>query len=411
MRLPTFAWMAMTALTVLNPNQTKCFAAAAADFGGDLAFLRQHTEVVVLSDPSGQAQVVVAPRYQGRIMTSTARGPRGTSFGWVNRELIASGQVQKHINVFGGEDRLWLGPEGGQFSLFFAPGVPFDLEHWFTPAVFDTEPFAVVSQSADRVLCRRDIQLTNYSGTPFHLEADREVRLVPVTDALAKFGLSLPQGVSAVGFESVNTVKNLGDQAWKKETGLVSIWILGMLDASPQTTVVIPFVPGPESELGPVVNDAYFGKVPADRLIEGNGVLYFRADAKHRAKIGLPPRRAKSILGSYDAAHQSLTLVQLTRPAGATDYVNSMWEIQKEPFGGDVINSYNDGPAQPGAKQMGQFYELESSSPALALAPGASATHVHQTLHIQGGEKQLDPIARAALGVSLAEIKRAFPER
>jgi hypothetical protein len=25
-----------------------------------------------------------------------------------------------HINVFGGEDRFWLGPEGGQFSIFFA---------------------------------------------------------------------------------------------------------------------------------------------------------------------------------------------------------------------------------------------------------------------------------------------------
>jgi hypothetical protein len=34
--------------------------------------------------------------------------------------------------------------------------------------------------------------------------------------------------------------------------------------------------------------------------------------------------------------------------AGATDYVNSMWEDQKEPFSGDVVNSYNDGPTATG---------------------------------------------------------------
>jgi hypothetical protein len=100
--------------------------------------------------------------------------------------------------------------------------------------------------------------------------------------------------------------------------------------------------------------------------------------------------------------------VSFTRPAGASDYVNSMWEIQKAPFAGDVVNSYNDGPPAPGAAQLGRFFELESSSPALALAPNASAQHVHQTIHLQGDEAKLDPLARAALGVSLAQIKGAF---
>jgi hypothetical protein len=68
----------------------------------------------------------------------------------------------------------------------------------------------------------------------------------------------------------------------------------------------------------------------------------------------------------------------------------------------------NHGPPAPGAKQLGQFYELESSSPALALAPGQTAVHVHQTLHLEGSEAELDPITRQCLGVSLEEIKRAF---
>jgi hypothetical protein len=144
---------------------TTGFQATAATFAQQVEFLRRHTDLVVLSDKSGAAQVAVTPAWQGRVMTTTARGPKGASFGWVNRELIASGKLQAHINVFGGEDRFWLGPEGGQYSIFFAKGSSFDLEHWFTPAAVDTEPFEVVSKAADHILCRREIQLTNYSGT------------------------------------------------------------------------------------------------------------------------------------------------------------------------------------------------------------------------------------------------------
>ena len=82
---------------------------------------------------------------QGRVLTSSVAGANGFGYGWVNRELIASGKIAQHINAVGGEDRIWLGPEGGQFSIFFAPGVPFDLEHWFTPAPLDTDPYEIVS--------------------------------------------------------------------------------------------------------------------------------------------------------------------------------------------------------------------------------------------------------------------------
>jgi hypothetical protein len=39
-----------------------------------------------------------------------------------------------------------------------------------------------------------------------------------------------------------------------------------------------------------------------------------------------------------------------------------------------------------------------------AFAPGASLRHVQRTFHLQGPESELDAIAKAALGVSLAEI-------
>jgi hypothetical protein len=85
-----------------------------------------------------------------------------------------------------------------------------------------------------------------------------------------------------------------------------------------------------------------------------------------------------------------------------------MWEISDAPYGGDVANSYNDGPPAPGALPLGPFYELESSSPAAKLAAGASLTHVHRTFHFRGPEAELDRVAKKALGVSIADIVAAF---
>jgi hypothetical protein len=177
---------------------------------------------------------------------------------------------------------------------------------------------------------------------------------------------------------------------------------------SPKTTVVIPFHKGDIQALGPIVNDAYFGKVPADRLVIDNGVLFFRADGNRRGKIGVSRARATETIGSYDADHQVLTIVQYTLPKEAKDYVNSMWQIQDKPYNGDTINSYNDGPTEPGKSSLGAFYELETSSPVAELKPGQSLTHIHRTIHLQGSASQLDAIARAVLGVDMARISKAF---
>ena len=107
------------------------------------------------------------------------------------------------------------------------------------------------------------------------------------------------------------------------------------------------------------------------------------------------PERSRAILGSYDPTRNVLTLVQFSQTSGVTDYVNSLRKIQDQPYGGDAGMSYNDGPASPDAKPLGLFYELESSSSAAALAPGASLAHVHRTVHFIGPETALDAIARA----------------
>jgi hypothetical protein len=380
-------------------------SASAQTFGEDVAFLKSRTAVVVLTDGKTGARVAVCPDLQGRVMTSSARGEAGPSFGWINRELLASGKRDPHFNAYGGEDRFWLGPEAGQFGLFFKKGDPFDLAHWHTPAAIDTEPYPVRESAPDRVSFRKPMSLVNYSGASFDLRLDRTVKLLAAREALAALGAGDAAGLEVVAYESENRIENRGASAWRKETGLISVWILGMFKPSPTTTVIVPFEPIGK---GPLVNDAYFGKVPADRLVMRGKTLFFRGDGLFRSKIGLPPGRAKSVLGSYEAAGRVLTLVEFTLPKDATDYVNSMWEIQAAPYGGDVSNSYNDGPPAPGAKGLGPFYELETSSPAAALGPGQALVHRHRTLHLVGDEAALDRVTRQVLGTSLAEIKGIF---
>jgi uncharacterized protein DUF6786 len=376
-------------------------------FESDVAFLRQHTQVLMLGDPSG-AQVVVAPAYQGRVMTSTTGTADRPSFGWIGRAAIASGKRQPHMNVFGGEDRFWLGPEGGQYALFFKRGDPFDLDHWQVPEPLDWGSWEVTNQTPAAVRFHKRMMLKNYSGTQMEIDVERTVRLLPHVDLMTSLGDSPGSAVRAVAFESSNTVTNVGGAQGKLESGLVSVWILGMFSPSSQTTIALPFVPGSESTLGPVVNDTYFGKVPADRLSVKSSAVLFRGDGQYRSKIGLSPARALPMAGSYDALGHTLTLVQYTRPADRVGYVNSMWEIQREPYKGDVINGYNDGPPAQGEAPLGPFFELETSSPALDLLPGQRHTHVHRTFHLVGPDAELDRIARATLKVGLDDLTNAF---
>ncbi len=273
-------------------------------FCDDAAFLEKQTAAVILKSPDGQAQVVVVPKYQGRVMTSTSGGEKGRSYGWINYSLIESGKFVEHFNAFGGEDRFWMGPEGGQFALFFQKGTPYDLDNWQTPPIIDTEAYPVVSKTDHEIVFQKKGTVVNRSGTVFDIQIDRTVSLLDSARTGKLLGVTIPESVKQVAYESKNSVTNKGKEAWVKEKGLLSIWILGMFKHSPTTTIVIPFVKGAESELGPKVNDTYFGKVPAERLVGKDEVLFFKGDGKYRSKIGLSPKRARECGGQLRFGQQ-----------------------------------------------------------------------------------------------------------
>lgn len=372
-------------------------AAKLTPYAKDRLFLKNHHPNLV-ELRQGTASVLICPAYQGRVMTSSADGK--ASYGWINYNLIRSGKRLPHMNAFGGEDRFWLGPEGGQYALFFKKGDPFDAEHWQTPAAIDSEPFTLGDTTATSARFTRNVSLTNYAGTTFTLGIERAVRLLSPTEIKQKLAIN-SDSITVVGIQSDNAITNRGTQTWIAKTGMPSIWILSMLNASLTSTIIIPFRQG----AGQPVNDSYFGKVPAERLRVGQTAALFTADAHHRSKIGVSPARATNWIGSYDPATKTLTLATYDFDPKNRQYVNSAWEQQKEPYSGDVINAYNDGPMKRGQPQMGKFYELESSSPAAKLAPGARQQHRHTTFHVQGSEQQLRQLAKRLLLTDLGTIR------
>jgi len=400
-RLSYLLLMSILVNSCTTPTGTANFQPGS--FGYDLGFLQKHDSGLVVLQ-NGDAKVVVSPKYQAKVFTSTASGGDGPSFGWIHYKAF-DGPVDPHMNAYGGENRLWLGPEGGRFSLFFPPGAKMEFTNWKTPAAFDTEPWTVTLHSDTVVDLRKDMQLTNYAGTTLRLSIDRSIAILNQAAIDSILGLNADTAVHVVGYRTFNILTNTGDQPWTEATGMPCLWLLDMFNPSPATVIVIPYASATGDTSKPATTD-YFGEIPADRLKYDGQTLFFKADGKSRGKLGVHPRRAQPMIGSYDALHHVLTITLFDVDSSAR-YLNQEWNTVKPPFSGDAVNAYNDGPLADGG-QMGPFYELESVSPAAFLSGGQAQVHRHSVFHFTGPEAALDPICRKLLGVSIGQVKQAF---
>lgn len=401
----------------------------------DRGFLAAYgIEGVELHDPSGQMRVLLVPQWQGRVMTSTACGEQGQSYGWLNYPLIRSAVIKSQFNPVGGEERFWLGPEGGPFSFYFAQDKKQIYSSWKVPAALDTESFDVVEHTDNHVLFTRRMSLRNASGTVLNIGVERRVELLTrsaafaaleeqkaTSDSVRAFSSNgdpnrenkilgsitnqTLDDLSVVAYRSQNRITNLGTEAWTENSGAPSIWMLGMFRPSSDAIVFLGFDPAGQ---GKVVNTDYFGTIPPNRLvILPEGLVLLRADGLCRSKIGLPTHRACGVAGSYDAQNKTLTLLRYDRPRADARYVESRWGEQSAPFEGDVANAYNDGPTETG-EVMGPFYEIESSSPAAFLQPGESITHSQDIFHFEGSEDALQNVAQRVIPGGLTALKNAF---
>jgi hypothetical protein len=374
-------------------------------FGYDLNFLKQHDSVIVLQDNSGNSKIIVSPKYQAKVFTSTANGNDGASIGWLNYKAFGD-SLDPHMNAYGGENRLWLGPEGGKFSLFFKPGARMVFENWKTPAAFDSEPWDVTNKNDQSVTMHKNMDLTNYKGTDLRIAIDRTVKILQPSAIANELGINSDSSVKVVAYETDNVITNTGKNEWTETTGMPCIWILDMFKPPPATVIVVPFKNAAGQAFSKVATTNYFGEISADRLKHTDDVLYFKADGKSRGKLGVSPLFAKHFAGSYDSQNKLLTIINFDLDSTAR-YLNQEWNTTKPSFIGDAVNAYNDGPLADGS-QMGPFYEIESVSPAAFLKSGQSFSHKQSVYHFTGGQKSLNNIAEKLLGVSLSDIEKAF---
>jgi hypothetical protein len=368
-------------------------------YGYDADFIKKHASNVIELQ-NNDAKVLLSADYQGRVFTSTANGDSGISFGWINYKLFDSAK-KKQFNPVGGEERFWLGPEGGQYSIYFKHADSFNFAHWQVPVLIDTVAYKVDQSDKTSATFSYRSAITNYTGTTFNIDITRKIQLLDKNDIAQKLNTTIPDNVKTVAYESINQIKNTGNNAWKKDSGLLSIWLLGMFTPTEETKVIIPFKP--QKNARSFITDDYFGKIDSSRLTVKDSVLYFRCDGKSRGKLGLKPVIAKPFVCSYDFSKNVLTIL-IPEVHKDSLYVNSKWELQKQPFSGDVINSYNDGPLADGS-QMGPFYEIESSSPAQQLKPGEVQEYHQTTIHLQGDYATLKNLVQQLIQMNLADVK------
>jgi len=374
------------------------------EFGYDLQFLKkQDTALIVLA--SGHSRLIISPKYQAKVFTSTANGDMGLSFGWINYK--AFGKEDAHMNAYGGENRLWLGPEGGKFSLFFKPGTKMIFDNWKTPATFDTENWNVNSVDSQSATMSKKMDLLNYAGAQLMLKVVRTISILNREQIFRLAGIDeSDSSLYAVGYETNNAITNTGEQEWTEISGMPCIWILDMFKPSAATTIVVPFKKTRLDDFGKVATTNYFGPIPNDRLKHNDSLLFFRADGKSRGKLGISAKGAKETAGSYDAENKVLTIISF-KVSEKKRYLNQEWNITKPSFSGDAVNAYNDGPLTDGT-QMGPFYEIESVSQAAFIKPGESIDHSHIVMHFTGNDKALDKIATRMLGAGLEIINKSL---
>ncbi len=394
-------------LASCNPNKKADMKSYdKGSFGYDLQFLAEKDSLVILASDDAQAQVIVSAKYQGKVFTSTAEGLEGTSLGYLNYDALNSTEINEHMNGYGGEDRFWLGPEGGKYSVYFAPGTEQVYDNWHTPKPIDIEPWKVVAGNSQGVAMQKEMAVSNYLGNELKLRVDRRVKLISRDEIRFKLGIGLNEGIKAVAYATSNSITNLNDFAWTEETGTVCIWMLDMYHTAPRSLTIIPFNEGSEKELGIIATTDYFGEIPADRFKVKGNVAFLKTDGKYRNKLGMNALRTKAIAGNYDPDTKRLTVTTFDVDPKAT-YLNQEWNPEKNPLIGDALNAYNDGPLEDGSI-MGPFLELESCSPAAFISPDESMGHNHNVYHFVGEEEDLTVITEKLFGTSIEELKKIF---
>lgn len=352
-----------------------------ASYHSLLTIIKASTDVIELTSNKGQSRLIISPYHQGKVIASTHQGLNGGYNGWINIS-----KLEENTGI-GGEERLWIGPLGGQFSFYYQQIEPISDDNWEVPEPIDTESYQILETGEDFVRMHKTMQLTNFAGTSFNLEIDRTIKLLNKKNIQEHLNILIDDNTNFVAFQTENSLTNKDTIAWKKETGLVGLWSAGMYQGTDDTVVIIPLKS--EAKLKDIYQ--YMGTLDSTKLQLKNNILLYKGDGKYRSKIGVPPQLAPDIYGCYSKSKNRLTIVQYKKEKDSL-YSNSFVSVQDEPYKGEAIPIYNN---------SADFFELESNAPLKVLQPNETTSHWHRVYHFSHDNVALNKISLKLLGVEL----------
>ncbi len=359
-----------------------------ASYHSLLTIIKASTNVIELTSNKGQSRLIISPYHQGKVIASTHQGLNGGYNGWINIS-----KLEENTGI-GGEERLWIGPLGGQFSFYYQQIEPISDDNWEVPEPIDTESYQILETREDFVRMHKTMQLTNFVGTSFNLEIDRTIKLLNKKNIQEHLNILIDDNTNFVAFQTENSLTNKDTIAWKKETGLVGLWSAGMYQGTDDTVVIIPLKS--EAKLKDIYQ--YMGTLDSTKLQLKNNILLYKGDGKYRSKIGVPPQLAPDIYGCYSKSKNRLTIVQYKKEKDSL-YSNSFVSVQDEPYKGEAIPIYNN---------SADFFELESNAPLKVLQPNETTSHWHRVYHFSHDNVALNKISLKLLGVELKDC--SLPE-
>ena len=362
-----------------------------------------HKPYVLQNHRKGK-KVLVAPSLVGRVMGTTLAGDRGEILGWINVPAIEKGMVDPVFNNFGGEERFWFAPEGGQFGLNLGGHVS-GWQYYQVQDAFNTQPFRVLKAETNLLTMSSRMKLINARRARFDFEVTRTVRILDD----CPYTLGYDNKVDFVGFETVNISRHAAKTPVPRAHGALAMFCLTQFLAHPRLVIIVPFRPGSARLLGPPVRKDYWkdfcahGALPRHRYHIDKCFALMKGDGKLRGKFGVGRRRAVPRLASLDLDTNELIIVDCDFYP-ELEYVGSYWRRMQNPYDGDALSVSYEGPDDAG--RSGQSYELETLSPALLLQPGQALSHRNRIYHLFGPAAAINQICRRYFGADRAVIER-----
>ena len=383
------------------------------------------SEPVVLKGEDKKKTVVVTPKLVGRVMCMSFDSEDGQATGFVNEKQLRKGCSTSGFaarsgpedgwNDFGGAERIWFAPEGGEYGFFFDPGVEHNMYNYRMSYPLHAVPYKVVDQPSDEksVTFSALIQLVNYRGSKISLEVTRKITVLES----CPFAVGLGGSLDVVGFRSQTWAKNVGLTALNKHTTPLSLWTAGIFNSGKQVIVLLPCRKGPVSELGePVIKEyfRYVSNLPMDdRTLASHwwvsdGCVLIKANGKVQLKLEMQKRRSLGRLASIDLEDYTMTIVDF-KLYPELDYAASYFL----PYDGDLL----DGGAMSSFMNVGDrksretaIYELEFCSPILELQRNETFCHVSDTYQLRGDKASMASICDRFFNVDLKTLEQ-FDER